>query len=177
MPDIDGGHYFLTALVPVSTGVRTRPDRRKIASSHALRETLATLPTALQSSADVSGQAVSPFARCTRTHFVRLFVIDQPFFNGRTATDALVRPEIRAAFRRMIWLGLTDALRALHPHGPVYTFWDYQAGCWPRDRGLRIDHALLSPTLAEHLVSAMPDRAERGEEQPSDHVPLVIELA
>ena len=91
MPDIDGEHYFLTALVPVSTGVRTRPDRRKIASSHALRETLATLPTALQSSADVSGQAVSPFARCTRTHFVRLFVIDQPFFNGRTATDALVQ--------------------------------------------------------------------------------------
>lgn len=103
---------------------------------------------------------------------------DEDFAPGTLpATDALVRPEIRAAFRRMIWLGLTDAVRALHPHGPVYTFWDYQAGCWPRDRGLRIDHALLSPTLAEHLVSAMPDRAERGEEQPSDHVPLVIELA
>ena len=65
-------------------------------------------------------------------------------------------------------------MRALQPTGPVYTFWDYQAGAWQRDRGLRIDHALLSPTLAERLVSAVPDRAERGEEQPSDHVPVTF---
>jgi len=91
-------------------------------------------------------------------------------------TDALLRPETRAAFRRLIWLGLTDAVRALHPSGPVYTFWDYQAGAWPRDRGLRIDHALLSPSIAERLLSALPDRAERGEEQPSDHVPLLIDF-
>jgi exodeoxyribonuclease III len=92
-------------------------------------------------------------------------------------TDALVRPETRARFRRLLWLGLTDAVRALHPTGPVYTFWDYQAGAWPRDQGLRIDHALLSADLAERLVSAIPDRAARAEEQPSDHVPVVIELA
>lgn len=92
-------------------------------------------------------------------------------------TDALVRPESRAAFRRLVFMGLTDALRALHPHGAFYSFWDYQAGCWPRDRGLRIDHALLSPAVAERLLTALPDRAERGEEQPSDHVPLVVELA
>jgi exodeoxyribonuclease-3 len=91
-------------------------------------------------------------------------------------TDALVRPESRARFRRLLWLGLTDAVRALHPHGPVYTFWDYQAGAWQRDLGLRIDHILLSPTLAERVTCAEPDRAERGEAQPSDHVPVVVEL-
>jgi exodeoxyribonuclease-3 len=91
--------------------------------------------------------------------------------------DALLRPEARGKFRALLWLGLTDAVRALHPTGPVYTFWDYQAGAWPRDMGLRIDHALLSPRLAERLVAAAPDRRERGEEQPSDHVPVTIELA
>ncbi len=91
-------------------------------------------------------------------------------------TDALVRPETRAHFRALLWLGLTDALRALHPDGKPWTFWDYQAACWPRDMGLRIDHALLSPTLAERLTAAIPDRRERGEEQPSDHVPVLIEI-
>ncbi len=91
-------------------------------------------------------------------------------------TDALVRPETRARYRALLWSGLTDAIRALHPHGPVWTFWDYQAGAWSRDRGLRIDHVLLSAELAERLVSASPDRAERGEEQPSDHVPVIVEM-
>jgi exodeoxyribonuclease III len=91
-------------------------------------------------------------------------------------TDALVRPESRSRYRRMIWMGLTDAVRAMHPHGAVYTFWDYQAGAWQRDMGLRIDHALLSPTLAEKLIAADPDRAERDQPQPSDHVPVMIEL-
>lgn len=90
--------------------------------------------------------------------------------------DALVHPAVRAQFRALLWLGLTDAVRALHPHGPVWTFWDYQAGAWPRDRGLRIDHALLSPTLAERLVAAVPDRRARGEDQPSDHAPVLVEL-
>jgi exodeoxyribonuclease III len=92
-------------------------------------------------------------------------------------TDALIRPETRARFRRLLWLGLTDAVRAVHPRGPIYTFWDYQGGCWQRDIGLRIDHVLLSPTLAERLISAAPDRAERDAPQPSDHVPVVTELA
>lgn len=91
-------------------------------------------------------------------------------------TDALVRPETRARFRRLLWLGLSDAVRALHPRERIFTFWDYQAAAWQRDCGLRIDHALLSPTLAERLVSAAPDREERGKDQPSDHVPVVIEL-
>ena len=91
--------------------------------------------------------------------------------------DALVRDETRSRFRALLWLGLTDAVRALQPAGRVYTFWDYQAGCWPRDRGLRIDHALLSPRLAERLTSASPDRQERDAPQPSDHVPVTVTLA
>ncbi|MBS1016524.1 exodeoxyribonuclease III [Acetobacter persici] len=90
--------------------------------------------------------------------------------------DALVRPESRAAWRRLVWLGLTDALRAVHPTGTAYTFWDYQAGAWQRDSGLRIDHALLSPRIAERLLDAHPDKEERAMERPSDHVPLIVTL-
>lgn len=103
---------------------------------------------------------------------------DEDFAPGTLSpTDALVRQETRARFRAMQWLGLTDAIRAVQPSGRVYTFWDYQAGAWPRDQGLRIDHALLSPDLAERLISAVPDRTERNQPQPSDHVPMIIELA
>lgn len=92
-------------------------------------------------------------------------------------TDALVRPATRARYRSLVNLGLTDAIRALHPTGRIYTFWDYQSAAFQRDVGLRIDHALLSPRLAERLTSAVPDRRERGEDQPSDHVPVVFEFA
>ncbi len=90
--------------------------------------------------------------------------------------DALLRPETRARYRRLVWLGMTDALRAMQPTGKIFTFWDYQSAAWQRDSGLCIDHALLSPRLAERLVSARPDREERGREQPSDHVPIVVEI-
>ena len=103
---------------------------------------------------------------------------DEDYFPGTLPpTDALVRPETRAAFRSMLWLGLTDAVRDLKPRGKVYTFWDYQAGAFRRDAGLRIDHALLSPRMTERLLSAEPDRNERAQEQPSDHVPVVFEFA
>jgi exodeoxyribonuclease-3 len=103
---------------------------------------------------------------------------DEDFAPGALPpTDALVRPESRQRFRRLIWMGLTDAVRAIHPHGPVYTFWDYQAGAWQRDSGLRIDHALLSPTLAERLIAADPDKQQRDQIQPSDHVPVTTILA
>ena len=103
---------------------------------------------------------------------------DEDFAPGTLGeADALVRPPTRALFRRLLWAGLTDAVRALTPSGPVWTFWDYQGGAWQRDRGLRIDHALLSPGLAERLLSVAPDKAMRAEEQPSDHVPVVVELA
>ena len=102
---------------------------------------------------------------------------DEDYAKGAlSANDALVRPATRAKYNALVWLGLTDAIRALHPTGPIYTFWDYQAAAYQRDSGLRIDHALLSPSLAERLTAAAPDRRERGEDQPSDHVPVVIEL-
>jgi exodeoxyribonuclease-3 len=103
---------------------------------------------------------------------------DEDFAPGALSPgDALLRPPTRAAFRAICWLGLTDAVRALQPAGKAYTFWDYQAGAWPRDQGLRIDHALLSPTLAERLTAVKIDRDERGRDQPSDHVPVEISLA
>lgn len=90
MPDIDGGHYFLTALVPVATEPTRRDDGSVTAPSHALREALASLPTAAQSEACVISDRISPFARCHRTHFARLFVLDQPAYNGRDPTDAVI---------------------------------------------------------------------------------------
>jgi len=91
-------------------------------------------------------------------------------------TDALVRPETRAAWRALEHLGLTDALRALHPGERVYTYWDY-GSAFERNAGLRIDHALLSPELAERLRAARVDVAPRAEEGPSDHTPLVVDLS
>ncbi len=91
-------------------------------------------------------------------------------------TDALVRPETRSAFNALIWTGLTDALRALHPAETLYTFWDYQAGAWDRNTGLRIDHALLSPRIAERLGAVTISKSERAKTQPSDHVPVSVDL-
>lgn len=91
--------------------------------------------------------------------------------------DALVQPATRAKFRALHFQGWTDAIRALQPSGPAFTFWDYQAGAWPRDLGLRIDHLLLSPAAADRLTHAGIDRAVRGGERASDHVPVWVELA
>lgn len=92
-------------------------------------------------------------------------------------TDALVRPETRAEWRALEHLGLTDALRALHPAPePIYTYWDY-GSAFERNAGLRIDHALLSAELAERLAACTVDAEPRAEEQPSDHTPLVVDLA
>ncbi|QYE33722.1 exodeoxyribonuclease III [Polymorphobacter sp. PAMC 29334] len=90
--------------------------------------------------------------------------------------DALTQPETRAAFRTLCHAGWTDAIRSVQPTGRAYTFWDYQAGAWPRDSGLRIDHLLLSPSAADRLVNAGIDRAVRGGERASDHVPAWVEL-
>ncbi len=91
--------------------------------------------------------------------------------------DALFQPESRAAWRRLVALGLTDAVRAATDAADVYTFWDYQDGAWRKNHGLRIDHALLSPEASVRFASASIDSHVRGWERPSDHVPLVIELA
>lgn len=92
------------------------------------------------------------------------------------ANDALFRPESRAKFRALLNLGLTEAYRALHDDDHAYSFWDYQAGCWPRDLGLRIDHFLLSPQAADRLIDCTIDRGPRGAEKASDHTPVLVEL-
>ncbi|MEA1834819.1 exodeoxyribonuclease III [Methylobacterium durans] len=92
-------------------------------------------------------------------------------------SDALFLPQSRAAFRTLLAEGLTDALRACDPRDGIYTFWDYQAGAWPRNFGIRIDHLLLSPQGADRLVSASVQKHLRGLDKPSDHVPVTVELA
>jgi exodeoxyribonuclease-3 len=91
--------------------------------------------------------------------------------------DALFLPKTRDAFRSLINLGLTDALRATSDDAGLYTFWDYQAGAWQKNNGIRIDHLLLSPRAADKLTGAGIDRHVRSWEKPSDHVPVWIDLA
>jgi exodeoxyribonuclease-3 len=92
------------------------------------------------------------------------------------ADDALCQPQSRQALRTLLNLGLTDAVRAIHVEGPQYTYWDYQAGAWPKDNGLRIDHLLLSPQAADRLTAVGIDKEQRGRPEPSDHVPVWCEL-
>ncbi|MAU96780.1 MAG: exodeoxyribonuclease III [Fulvimarina sp.] len=91
--------------------------------------------------------------------------------------DALFQPESRSAFRRLVNLGLTDALRATTDAEKTYTFWDYQAGAWQKNDGIRIDHLLVSPEVQDRLVSVGIEKHVRGWEKPSDHVPVMIQLA
>jgi exodeoxyribonuclease-3 len=95
----------------------------------------------------------------------------------RWTEDALFAPEVRACYARLREQGWTDALRHLHPEEAIYTFWDYFRNAYARDAGLRIDHLLLSPAIADRLVDAKVDRDVRGWEKTSDHAPVWIELA
>jgi exodeoxyribonuclease III len=90
--------------------------------------------------------------------------------------DALVQPESRAAYARLVKQGWTDAIRHLHGEERAYTFWHYMRNRWARNAGLRLDHILLSPSLAKALVAADVDRAVRGKPNASDHAPTWIEL-
>jgi len=90
--------------------------------------------------------------------------------------DALALPQSRAAFHSLLNLGFTEALRATTDAAGLYSFWDYQAGAWPRDNGIRIDHLLLSPLAADRLVEAGIDKDMRAAEKPSDHVPVWARL-
>jgi exodeoxyribonuclease III len=90
--------------------------------------------------------------------------------------DALLQPESRMAFARLLDQGWTDAIRTLHPSDPMYTFWDYKRERWRRNAGLRLDHLLLSPALAGRLADAGVDREVRGQEGASDHAPAWIVL-
>jgi exodeoxyribonuclease-3 len=103
---------------------------------------------------------------------------DRDVFSAKAAAhDALLQPETRAAWRRILHQGWTDALRLLHPKEErLYTFWDYTAGCWQRDAGFRIDHLLLSPVAADRLQASGVHRWVRGEEKASDHAPTWVLL-
>jgi len=90
--------------------------------------------------------------------------------------DALLQPQVRAAFQRLLAQGWTDGLRAVQPRDPLWTFWSYLRNRWPNDKGLRIDHLLLSPAVAGRLVDAGVDRWVRGEDEASDHAPAWIRL-
>ena len=91
--------------------------------------------------------------------------------------DALFLPPTRGRFRSLVNLGLTDAVRAASDSDELYTFWDYQAGAWQKNNGIRIDHVLLSPQATDTFVSATIDKHVRAWEKPSDHVPVVVDLA
>jgi exodeoxyribonuclease-3 len=90
--------------------------------------------------------------------------------------NALIQPESRQAFAHLLAQGWTDALRTLHPNGPLWTFWDYKFERWPKDKGMRLDHLLLSPVLSKKLVDAGVDRWVRGQSNASDHAPTWITI-
>ena len=91
--------------------------------------------------------------------------------------DALKLPETVAAFRALVNLGLNEAFRIYNKSGGQYSFWDYQAGAWQKDNGIRIDHFLLSPEIADRIQNCEIDKTPRGWERPSDHTPIIIEIA
>jgi exodeoxyribonuclease-3 len=93
------------------------------------------------------------------------------------AGDALCQPQSRSRFRALMYLGLTDAYRVFHRESHRYTFWDYQAGRWNRDEGLRIDHLLLSPHAVDRVAACEIDKKPRAKDRSSDHTPIWCELA
>ncbi len=101
----------------------------------------------------------------------------QDIYPTRSLDDnALIQPASRKAFARLLAQGWTDALRTLHPTGPLWTFWDYKFERWPKDKGMRLDHFLLSPSVAKKLDDGGVDRWVRGEPNASDHAPAWISL-
>ncbi len=137
MPNIDGGHYFLTLLAPVKTGEAVATASGVTTHSHLLREELANLPTARQSPVSIDTGLVSPFARCRRTHFLRLFVIDQPMFNGRDPIDPLLNvivkrnPLVHQPFDVLSrpWLALSADFD-LRPDEPDQGLASWAEGLW-----------------------------------------------
>jgi exodeoxyribonuclease-3 len=102
---------------------------------------------------------------------------DEDIYSMRSwKQNALVQPEPRAAYARLLSQGWTDAIRSKHPKEPMYTFWDYLRGAWSRDAGMRLDHLLVSRKLADRLADANVDRCIRGAENASDHAPAWIVL-
>lgn len=90
--------------------------------------------------------------------------------------DALFRPETHAKWQMFLNLGLTDSFRINNMADNNYTFWDYQAGAWPKNNGIRIDHFLLSPEITDRFINCTIDKGPRGEEKASDHTPILLEI-
>jgi exodeoxyribonuclease-3 len=165
--EIDSGGVIIASLyLPNGNPVGTEKFQYKLAWMERLRARAAALLTEEQPVILAGDWNVIP----SDSH-------DDVFSVPAMAHDALMQPESRAAFRRILYQGWTDALRARHPDGAVYTFWDYQAGAWQRDAGFRIDHLLLSPHAADRLLDAGVDKDYRGREKASDHAPTWVELA
>ena len=101
--------------------------------------------------------------------------MSSPVAAASRASVSHIRP--RAAFRRLLALGLTDAVRAVNGEGGIYTFWDYQAGAWQKNNGIRIDHLLMSPQASDRFLAAGIDKHVRAWEKPSDHVPVWADFA
>ncbi len=126
-------------------------------------------------------------------HFRELLTIEEPFVMGgdynvastpadvhdpaRLDGSLCYHPEERRRFRMLCWLGLTEAFRALNPEPGAYSYWDYRASAWEKDRGWRIDHLLLSPQAADRLLASGIDRRPRGKDKASDHTPVWCELS
>ena len=100
-------------------------------------------------------------------------VYDPQHFHG----ELCFHPEERAHFRKLLWLGLTDAFRAINPQAAEFSYWDYRGRYWRANQGLRIDHLLLSPLATDRLITCTIDRAQRGLENPSDHAPVWCEIS
>jgi exodeoxyribonuclease-3 len=90
--------------------------------------------------------------------------------------NALIQPASRQAFEHLLAQGWTDSLRTLQPEGPLWTFWDYEYNRWQADKGMRLDHILLSPQLSRRLIEGAVDRWARGEENSSDHAPAWVRI-
>lgn len=90
--------------------------------------------------------------------------------------DALYHPDTVQQFRSLLNLGLSDAFRIFNQESEKYTFWDYQAGAWPRNKGIRIDHFLTSPAVTDRLINCTIDKSQRAKDSPSDHVPIILEV-
>lgn len=160
---LEGGFRVVSVYVPM--GQSTESDRFpfKLAFLDHLRERAATLlegddPFLIGGDLNVAPEPAD--------------VYDPAGMEGQV----LFHPEERRRFRRLLFLGLTDAVRGLHPEPDLYSWWDYRGGAWPRDQGLRIDHLLLSPQAADRLQASGIDKGPRAQDKPSDHTPVWCEI-
>jgi exodeoxyribonuclease-3 len=188
----------LLSRAPLEATIRALPGDREDAQARYVEATTFGLRIAgiyLPNGNPIGGEKyaykLAWMARLAR-HVEGLLAAEQPFVLGGdynvipTAADcydpegwrddALFHIETRRAYRAMVNLGLTDAFRSLHPQAPAYTFWDYQGRAFQGDRGLRIDHLLLSPQAADRLMACEIDREPRGWERASDHTPIWCEI-